>query len=36
MEKKNFVPTVIGYVLGLVGLFIAVRVASAAWKSGQK
>ena len=27
---------IIGYVLGLAGLFIAVRVASSAWKSGQK
>jgi hypothetical protein len=34
--KKNIVPTIIGYVLGLAGLFIAVRVASAAWKGGQK
>jgi hypothetical protein len=36
MEKRKVLPTVLGYVLGLAGLFIAVRVASAAWKSGQK
>jgi hypothetical protein len=36
MEKRKIVPTVIGYVLGLAGLFIAVRVASSAWKGGQK
>jgi hypothetical protein len=36
MEKKKILPTVLGYVLGLAGLFIAVRVASSAWKRGQK
>jgi len=35
-KKKNLVPMVIGYVLGLAGLYVAVRVASSAWRGGQK
>jgi hypothetical protein len=34
--KKSMLPTVLGYVLGLAGLYIAVRVASSAWRGGQK
>jgi hypothetical protein len=36
MEKKKILPTVLGYVLGLAGLYVAVRVASTAWRGGQK
>jgi len=36
MEKKKILPTVLGYVLGLAGLYVAVRVASSAWRGGQK
>jgi len=35
-KKKNIVPMVLGYVLGLAGLYVAVRVASSAWRGGQK
>jgi hypothetical protein len=35
-KKKNLVPMVLGYVLGLAGLYVAVRVASTAWRGGQK
>jgi hypothetical protein len=36
MEKKKILPTVLGYVIGLAGLYVAVRVASSAWRGGQK
>ena len=35
MEKMKM-STVLAYVLGLAGLYVAVRVASTAWKGGQK
>jgi hypothetical protein len=36
MEKRKVLPTVLGYVLGLAGLYVAVRVSSSAWRGGQK
>lgn len=36
MEKKGILPTVIGLVVGLGVLYLTVRVASSAWKGGQK
>jgi hypothetical protein len=36
MDSKKILPTVIGYAAGLVGIYILVRVVSAAWSKGQK
>jgi hypothetical protein len=36
MEKKGILPTVIGIVVGLGVLYLTVRVASSAWRGGQK
>ena len=36
MEKKGILPTVIGLAVGLGVLYLTIRVASSAWKGGQK
>jgi hypothetical protein len=35
VESKNLVPTLIGFGISLVGIYIIVRVASGAWSAGQ-
>jgi hypothetical protein len=36
MGNKNLVPTLLGFGLSLVGIYIIVRVASGAWSAGKK
>ena len=36
MGNKNLVPTLVGFGLSLVGIYIIVRVASGAWSAGKK
>jgi hypothetical protein len=35
MNNKNIVPMVIGYALGLAGIYLVFRIASAGWAKGQ-
>jgi hypothetical protein len=36
MGNKNLLPTLVGFGLSLVGIYIIVRVASGAWSAGKK
>lgn len=36
MNNKNIIPTLIGFGVTLIGIYIVMRVASGAWKAGQK
>jgi hypothetical protein len=35
-SKKELFPALLGFGISLVGIYILVRVASGAWKAGQK
>jgi hypothetical protein len=36
MKKNGIVSGIVGFAIGLAGIYIVLRVASAGWKSGQK
>jgi hypothetical protein len=35
-NKKDIFPALLGFGVSLVGIYILVRVASGAWRAGQK
>jgi hypothetical protein len=35
-SKKELLPALLGFSISLVGIYILVRVASGAWRAGQK
>jgi hypothetical protein len=35
-DKKDIFPALVGFGISLIGVYIIVRVASGAWRAGQK
>lgn len=35
-NKSDIFPALVGFAISLVGIYIVVRVASGAWRAGQK